>query len=134
MREYTHYIARRKAIFKAVTGKMVCIGTGKKLEAKDGFLQWKGKPLCAVTSKNAHDHFVQNDDGCGVSRGLLVSAICRRLEHRDQDYQNRWNRVWQDAVCGKYRRADHEDFWLWNHDFYNAPMYDLWHIAGLIGA
>ena len=30
--------------------------------------------------------------------------------------------------------SDRDDFWLWNHDFYNAEIEDLKHIAKLIGA
>ena len=31
----------------------------------------------------------------------------------------------------RYRRADHADFWVWSHDFFEAPVEDLRHIAGL---
>lgn len=34
--------------------------------------------------------------------------------------------------CLKYKRKDHEDFWLWNHDFYNASIEDLEYIKSLI--
>ena len=32
------------------------------------------------------------------------------------------------------KRKEHEDFWLWNHDFYNAGIDDLKYIAKLVGA
>ena len=41
--------------------------------------------------------------------------------------------VWADPLCQKYKRPEHEDFWIWNHDFYDAPVEDLWHIAALVG-
>ena len=56
------------------------------------------------------------------------------LERRDDGYQARWDKVWGDPLCQKYRRPEHEDFWLWNYDFFNAPVVDLYHIARLIGA
>lgn len=38
------------------------------------------------------------------------------------------------TLCQKYKKAGHEDYWLWNHDFYNADIEDLKYIANLIGA
>ena len=69
-----------------------------------------------------------------MQRGNLVRAIKNTLERRDANYQNRWNKVWEDALCQKYKKPEHEDYWLWNHDFYNADIEDLKYIANLIGA
>lgn len=128
------YVARRRARFKGCNGQQVNIPYGSILEAQDGFLLWEGQPLCVDTSQNAHDFFSQNDDDQGQERGALVAAILSRLEKRDKDHQARWDKVWGDALCQKYKRAEHEDFWLWNHDFFNAPVEDLRHIAALVGA
>ena len=128
------YVARRRARFKGCNGQQVNIPYGSILEAQDGFLLWEGQPLCVDTSQNAHDFFSQNDDGQGQERGALVSAILARLEKRDKEHQARWDKVWSDALCQKYKRPEHEDFWLWNHDFFDAPVDDLRHIAALIGA
>ena len=135
------YVARRRAKFKGCNGQQVNIPSGSILEAKDGFLLWKGQPLCVDTSQNAHDFFSQNDDDQGQERGALVAAILSRLEvppgageKRRAEIQDRWNKVWGDALCQKYKREEHEDFWIWNHDFYNAPVADLRHIAALVGA
>lgn len=135
------YVARRRAKFKGCNGQQVNIPYGSILEAQDGFLLWKGQPLCVDTSQNAHDFFSQNDDDLGLERGALVAAILSRLEtppnasrkHRDV-LQARWDKVWADALCQKYKRVEHEDFWIWNHDFYGAPLMDLRHIAALVGA
>lgn len=135
------YVARRRAKFKGCNGQQVNIPYGSILEAQDGFLLWKGQPLCVDTSQNAHDFFSQNDDDLGLERGALVAAILSRLEtppnasqkHRDV-LQARWDKVWADALCQKYKRVEHEDFWIWNHDFYGAPLVDLRHIAALVGA
>lgn len=134
---YTHYVARRRAKFKSLAGQ-VNIPYGTALENQGGALVLNGKRLCIVTGQNAHDYFSQNDDGCGLERGALVAKILDRLEkkpHReDKDYQVRWDRVWADQICQKYRREEHEDHWLWNQDFYDAPVEDLRHIAALVGA
>lgn len=135
------YVARRRAKFKGCNGQQVNIPYGSILEAQDGFLLWKGQPLCVDTSQNAHDFFSQNDDDQGQERGALVAAILSRLEvppgageKRRAEIQDRWNKVWGDALCQKYKRVEHEDFWIWNHDFYNASVADLRHIAALVGA
>lgn len=139
--EHKTYVARRRARFKGCNGQQVNIPYGSILVAQDGFLLWEGQPLCVATSQNAHDFFSQNDDDLGLERGELVAAILSRLgtppnasqKHRDA-IQARWDKVWPDALCQKYKRVEHEDFWIWNHDFYNAPLTDLRHIAALVGA
>ena len=132
--EHNSYIARSRARFSGIGGILVNIPYGTALEAREGFILFKGRPVCAVTSQNAYDHFSQNDDGCGRERGTLVATIISCLERRDDGYQARWDKVWGDPLCQKYRRPEHEDFWLWNYDFFNAPVVDLYHIARLIGA
>ena len=124
--EHNSYIARRRAKFSGIGGIPVNIPYGTALEVREGFILFDGRPVCAVTS--------QNDDGCGRERGTLVAEIISCLERRDDGYQARWDKVWGDSLCQKYRRPEHEDFWLWNYDFFNAPVVDLHHIARLIGA
>lgn len=96
-----------------------------------GVLMWNGKPVCATTSQDAFDFFSQNDDGRGRERGELVSAIPIKLAKQDQQ-KERWGRVWEDPLCRKYKRPEHEDFWIWNYDFYNAPVEDLRYILKLV--
>lgn len=127
------YIVKRRARFNAVTGP-VNLPWGTPVEEQDGFLVRDGLQLCAVTSQNAFDYFAKNGDGNGVERGRLTISIMDTLAKRDADHQNRWNRVWEDPRCQKYRRADHADFWLWNREFFEAPVEDLRHIADLVGA
>ena len=135
--EVSRYIARRRARFNGISGQ-VNIPYGAVLEVQDGFLWWKGEQLCAVTSQNAYDFFSRDDDGQGKERGALVAAILGRLEQnphkKDPDHQCRWDKVWESKLCQQYRRKEHEDHWLWNHDFFNAPIFDLQQIAQLIGA
>lgn len=138
---HKQYVARKQAKFKGCNGQRVNIPCGSILEAQDGFLLWKGQPLCMDTGQNAYDFFSQNDDGQGRMRGELVAAILAQLEmppdaeeeHR-AEIQARWNKVWADPMCQKYKRPEHENHWIWNRDFYDAPPLVLWHIAALVGA
>lgn len=132
--ERVQYIAKKRARFQAVCGQ-VNIPWGTTVYLDGEFLQTcDGAVLCAVTSRNAHEYFARNDDGAGRERGELTNAIRAQLEKRDEEYQRRWDAVWDDAAAQKYRRAEHDDFWVWNHAFYEAPISDLMHIAKLIGA
>ena len=97
------------------------------------FISYKNKALCINTSQNAHMYFVRNDDNQGLLRGKLTTEIQKVLSKKDDDYQLRWYKVWQDKVCQKYKRTEQADHWLWNHDFYNANIFDLRYIAKLVG-
>lgn len=119
------YIVRRRARFLGIGGRQVNLPYGTVLSADAGFILYDGTPLCAETSKNAHDYFSQDNDGHGAERGALVATILKRLNGR----QDRWDRVWEDSVCQQYRRPEHPDHWLWSHAFYTAPIADLEHIA-----
>jgi hypothetical protein len=112
----------------------VNIPYGSILDTQDGFLLWKGQPLCVETCQNSHDFFSQNDDDLGLERGALVAAILTLMEKRDAEHQARWDKVWTDPLCQQYKRPDHEDFWVWNHRFFGAPVADLQHIAAMVGA
>lgn len=131
--EHKTYIARKRARFDAVCGP-VNIPYGTPLQVEGDFLCLDGKPLCYPESQTSLDFFSQNDDGNGLQRGKLVGAILSRLEKRDSNHQKRWNKVWADPLCQRYRRAEHEDYWIWNPDFFSAPVLDLRRIAALVGA
>ena len=125
------YVARKRARFKSCNGQEVNIPYGTAVEAQAGVLQWNGMPLCLDTSQNAYDYFSQNDDGQGLERGKLVEAIISRLEKRDAGWQARWDLIWADPMLRRYKRPEHETHWLWNQDFYDAPVEILRYIAVL---
>lgn len=127
------YVTVKRAKFNGISGP-INIPYGSVVECKNGTIQKDGKAICRAISHNAHEFFSPNDDGDGMKRYELVEAIKNTLENRDEEYQTRWNKVWEDKICAKYKRVEHEDFWLWNHEFYCAPICDLWHIARLVGA
>ena len=127
------YIVKKRMKADGICGP-VNLPHGTAVEAVDGMITHQGAAVCAVASRNAHLYFARDDDGRGRERGALTLAITKRLERRDKDHQARWDRVWEDSTCQKYRRQEHEDFFLWGHAFYEAPVEDLRYIAELIGA
>ena len=126
------YIVHRRFKAKAICGN-VNLPFKTECESDGSFISYKGKPLCCVTSSNAHQFFAVNDDGMGIIRGRLTQAIQKKLAERDADYQRRWDRIWDDALCLQYKRDTYDDYWLWNHDFFTADIETLRHIAKLAG-
>ena len=127
------YIVHKRFKDKAICGD-VNLPALTECESHDGFITCGGKTICCETSENAHQFFSRNDDGMGMVRGSHTQAIQKTLSKRDKNCQERWDRVWDDEVSQKSRRTDYEDFWLWNHNFFNADIDDLRHIAQLVGA
>ena len=129
--KHKRYIAKKRAKITGISGA-VNIPYGAILEAVGDLLCFRGEPVCVVTSRNAHVYFACDDDGMGKERGQLTDAIVRRLQNRDADYQRRWDLVWRDPLCNMYTRPDHDEFWVWNHQFYHAPICNLQYIYRLI--
>lgn len=125
------YITHRRFKDQAIFG-YVNIPAMTECEEHHGMIFHKGKPICVITSENAHLYFAINEDGKGMERGATVRSICSMLEKRDEDHQARWDKVWEDELCQKYKRPEHPDHWLWNHKFYNADLDDLKYIENLI--
>ena len=109
-------------------------GTVVDCDLSDNTIKYKGQPLCKLFSENAHLYFSRNDDGRGMERGALVRRIMNRLRKHDKLHQERWDKIWEDSLCQRFKRKDHPDFWVWNESFYNAEICDLQYIAKLIGA
>lgn len=130
------YIVHRRFKSKAICGD-VNLPAMTECELRGNILYLGEKELCVVTSENSHQYFARNDDGNGMLRGVLTQAIQKRLSVRksqdDPDYQARWDKVWEDSACQPYKRADYEDMWFWNHDFFGADIETLRHIAEMIG-
>lgn len=106
---------------------------GTELEEHDDILWYKDRAICVTRSAAAHEYFVSNDDDNGTIRWKLSRAIINTLGGFSNNL-DKWNKIFDDETAQKYRRPEHQDYWLWNHDFYNAPIEDLEHIATLIGA
>lgn len=130
-----NYIVHKRFKTKAICGDVNIPATTTCLSI-DGVIFYKDKPICVVTSENAHNYFARNNDGNGIKRGNLTQKIIKTLTkdeyNQDSVYQERWDRIWNDPLCAKYKRKEHKDHWLWNHSFYNAPIEDLEYIYNLI--
>lgn len=127
------YIVHKRFKTKAFCGD-VNIPATTALESMADIIFYDGKPICLETSENAHQFFARNDDGNGMQRGRLTQAIQKKLAKRDKRHQDRWDKVWDDPVCQLYKRVEYDDHWLWNHDFFNADIDVLKHIAELVDA
>ena len=119
-------------VYKRFKGKAICgrvnLPSLTECHMTDGVICCGGRPLCVATSENAHNYFMRNDDGMGMIRGNLIYLIKGHLSR----HKDRWERVWADEKCHKYRRKEHADYWLWNHDFYNAAISELKYIYDMV--
>ena len=125
------YITTKRFKGQAMTSELN-IPYGTEVQSVIGYLVYDNQPICAARSQNAYDYFARNDDGNGLERGKLIQEIKKVLSKKDSEYQARWDKVWDDEVCLKYKRVEYSDYWLWNHEFYNAEIEDLQYIAGLL--
>lgn len=125
------YITHRRFKDRAICGD-VNIPANTECEERNGMIYYEGKAICLTTSENAHTYFAVNEDGKGLQRGATTRFINVLLRRKDDNYQARWDKVWEDKLCQKYKRPEHPDHWLWNHEFYNADLSDLEYIENLI--
>lgn len=125
------YITHRRFKDRAICGD-VNIPANTECEERNGMIYHEGKAVCLITSENAHTYFAVNEDGKGLQRGATTRFINVLLRRKDDNYQARWDKVWEDKLCQKYKRPEHPDHWLWNHEFYNADLSDLEYIENLI--
>lgn len=131
------YITFKRYKGPTVTGS-VNIPALSVCEAKDGVIFYNNSQICAVHSDVCDAHFAFNGDGNGVHRGHLTASIKKHLEQKPNEtieqHQARWNKIWEDALCAKYKWEIDPEYWLWGDNFYTAPIEDLQYIAKLIGA
>lgn len=134
MKFYNTYITTKKFNGQGISGNMV-LPEGTILTAYRGYIVYPQGVVCSITSQNAFDYFSQNDDGNGIERGKLVHDILNRVRKLKKHKERNdliWGKIWEDAICLKYKRAEHADHWIWNYDFYNADIEDLKYIRNLI--
>ena len=124
------YITHKKFDGESISGHIV-IDAGTELNDLDGVLFLGRYAICCTKSENAHRHFARNNDGLGLKRGELTQRILAALSPADDI---KWDAIMSDNICNKYKRKEFNDYWLWNHEFFEAPILDLRYIAELIGA
>ena len=101
--------------------------------------------VCMAHSQKARDlNLAGNDDSKGMERYHIMKDIknffIRQGEYpddRSEDFSNRIEpgivRLWDNKIAMKYNQnADGSGPWLWNDDFYCAPLSDLKHIYNLL--
>lgn len=120
------YITYKRFNTKAICGD-VDMPMGTVCTEKDGIIYHDGEQLCYINSENAYQHFARNNDGKGLKRGELITAIKTTLSTQDDEL---WQRVWNDAVCKQFNKGG--DTWTWNFAFYNADIAYLEHILSII--
>lgn len=100
----------------------------------NGCIYYGGKPICYYGSENCRQYFAINEDGKGMLRGKYTQNIMKELRDRDEEYQDRWDKVWDDKICQKYKLKDYDDVWCWDDSFFDGDVDDLKYIAKLVGA
>lgn len=130
------YITTKRFKRKGIDGDFN-IPYGKVIESENGYLWLDGKRICSEKSAVIREYFSRDDDGLGQKRSKIAHSIIDAMLMRDgetkKDWQKRWDVLWEDSVCNKYRKDYSETTFLWSIEFYNAPLLDLYHIAALAG-
>ena len=125
------YLVTRRFKTKAICGE-VNLAYGTECFSQGNVIYRQDKqPLCLITSENAHMYFTVNDDGFAKERRQLIEDIAKLLSD-EKRMEKRWDVVWNDLTCRKYKRKELADFWLWNHDFYGASLDDLQYIKKIL--
>ena len=125
------YLVTRRFKTKAICGE-VNLAYGTECFSQGNVIYRQDKqPLCLITSENAHMYFTVNDDGLAKERRQLIEDIAKLLSDKKR-MEKRWDVVWNDLTCRKYKRKELADFWLWNHDFYGASLDDLQYIKKIL--
>lgn len=123
-----NYIVKKRFNQKALQG-VVNLPYATLCTENNGLISNDNGPLCYNTSQNAYDYFAINNDNKGLLRGELIDKIFKRLNKdkafNSKKHQERWDLLWADESLTKYRRKEHEDFWVWSKDFYEAPIEEL---------
>ena len=125
------YLVTKRFKTKAICGE-VNLAYGTECFSQGNVIYRQDKqPLCLITSENAHMYFTVNDDGLAKERRQLIEDIAKLLSD-EKRMEKRWDVVWNDLTCRKYKRKEFADFWLWNHDFYGASLDDLQYIKKIL--
>ena len=110
---------------------------GTSVDKHDGMIWYGDKDICGDHSAVMREYFARDDDGRGLERGKLAHAIADTLKIRPnetkEEHNKRWEAVWEDKLCQKYRKEAQVNHWLWSIEFFSAPIMDLKYIAKLVG-
>ena len=126
----TSYINRKRYKKRCIQGEVNFPYNTSFICVDNGMILYNNKPICFNTSQDAYDYFVRNDDGNGLYRGKLIEEILKLTRNDAQKNKDKrqliWDLLWSNRyIKDKFKRKDHDDVWLWNHDFYNSSIEDL---------
>lgn len=127
------YVVVRRAKINGISIR-VNLPYGYKVERFGDYLFQNGCRICSIKSETGRTYFSPNADGNGLKRGELIRSIKEILERQDSNNKKRWDRIWGSLLCKRYQNTDHLDVWVWNQQFYEAPIEDLERILALVSA
>lgn len=128
------YMVTKRFKKKGLCGELN-LPVGTKCFVKEGYICCEKGLICSVKSQNAYEFFTQNNDEHAALRRKLINDIFHALKRSKQNidsYDTKWNKIWNDRVCLKYKREEYDDYWIWNHEFYHAEISDLMHMKELV--
>ena len=126
------YVACRRFRGKDLNGVSVNIPYGSELNTNGKYICLGHVPVCFEKSQTAHKYFAINEDGKGLERGTLtfLLAFMPRKTKCGFRYTDK-ERAMLINNWGKYIRQD-VDMFLFNHEFFCAPVEDLKAMANSI--
>ena len=111
-----------KRFRETVESGSVNLPYGTECESRTGRIYCGGRFLVREKSRKAHTNFARNDDGNGVERAKLTQRIERETGQANAETLRRME---DNSLCQVYRKQEHQDVWLWSHEFYIAPVEEL---------
>lgn len=112
MEGINQYLVTKRFKGRAVCGRLN-LPFGTKCMEKKGWICCDEGIVCNTRSENAHDFFTWDGDGCGEKRRKLIDGISRNLDGSRQSkeaYDAKWEVVWNDDTCLKYKRKEYSDY------------------------
>lgn len=129
------YIAHKRFKSMAACKRVLNIPYGTKLESIGRFIATPdGKAVCFTTSENAHKYFSRNDDDNGLERGALTYAIAYEKRPLINNKISQFYRFSNEEIKlleshWKHFLRDDVDVILFNHEFFNADIWQLRELA-----
>lgn len=124
------YICHTRYKKRGASGREYNLPRGTVLETVGPFIAKDNTAVCRVDSEDAHVYFARNDDGCGMERGRLTSAIAYSDRHPNEDNGYRFTDEEIEMLERDYGHFLRKlDVILFNHDFFNADILTLREIA-----
>ena len=122
------YICHKPFRRKGALGNKFFIKKGKTFNTIGDFIvSQDNKPICAVTSRVAYQHFARNDDHQGIQRGDLTYKIAFLERQPDEKIGFRFTPEERELLQTEYPQFLKQDcqYLVFNYDFFNANIDQL---------